>query len=52
MHLDFLFGKSNYGSIEEDGVVYSVYIQVTHQRGNKRWVGGGHTLGNFDLIIE
>ena len=49
MHLDFLFGKSNYGSIEEDGVVYSVYIQVTHQRGNKRW---GHTVGNFDLIIE
>ena len=50
MHLDFLFGKSNYGSIEEDGVVYSVYIQVTHQRGNKR--GGRHTDGNLDLIIE
>ena len=52
MHLDSLFGKSNYGSIEEDGVVYSVYIQVTHQRGNKRWVRGGHTVGNFDLIFE
>ena len=52
MHLDFLFGKSNYGSIEEDGVVYSVYIQVTHQRGNKGWGEGGHTVGNFDLIIE